>query len=487
MNEFPSTWTTATLGEVTTKPQYGWTTKATDNGDKLKLLRTSDISSGRVNWRTVPTCVNEPDEPEKYFLNAGDIVVARAGSVGKSFLIRENVTNAVFASYLVRFTPLISPEYIDFFMQSRRYWEQIEDKSSGIAIPNVNASKLAQLELPIAPLYEQGRVVEKIETLFARLDKGEDALRTVQKCLARYRQSVLKAAVTGQLTADWRAENAHRLELGSDLLARILKTRREQWTGRGEYKEPVTPDTTYLPELPEGWVWASTEQLAFVETGATPKKANSSFYSGGLVPWITSTAVNDEIIVSPQNKITELALKETNAKVFPAGSLIVALYGEGKTRGKVSELGINAATNQACAALLIAHLPVSVKAFLKRFYEYNYEAIRLTSSGGVQPNLNLGIIKSTCVPIPSEVEAEKILDQLDIEMRRLTVVRRIYGAEIARSTTLRQSILREAFAGRLVPQDPNDEPAAGLLARIKGEAKAPAKSTNSKPRQKART
>ncbi len=102
-----------------------------------------------------------------------------------------------------------------------------------------------------------------------------ESLRQVQKLLARYRQSVLKAAVTGELTADWRARHAGNLEHGRDLLARILKARRENWQGRGKYKEPVEPDTSSLPELPEGWVWATVGQIADVIGGLT-KTANVS-------------------------------------------------------------------------------------------------------------------------------------------------------------------------------------------------------------------
>ena len=465
--KLPKSWELFTLGEVSSKPQYGWTTKASKTGDKLKLLRTTDISSGHVNWETVPTCIKEPAEPSKYFLNDGDIVVARAGSVGKSFLIREDVTDAVFASYLVRFTPSVDSRYVNYFMQSRFYWNQIEEQSAGIAVPNVNASKLANLEIPIAPLNEQRRIVEKIETLFAHIDKGEEALREVPKLLKRYRQSILKAAVTGELTRDWREANQHKLEPATDLLERILENRSENWQGRRKYKEPTAPEeSNQFSGLPESWALSTTEQLAFVETGATPKKSEPSYYSAQEIPWITSTAVNEDPIQTPQAHITEKALKDTNAKVFPAGTLIVALYGEGRTRGKVSELAFESATNQACAALLVQHLPSNVMRYLKLFYLYNYEAIRRKSAGGVQPNLNLSIIKATQVPLPSQDEMRKILVRVNAELSKMADLDLICSKEIIRSTALRQSILKSAFTGQLVPQNPDDEPASELLARI---------------------
>jgi type I restriction enzyme S subunit len=103
--DLPNGWTLSTLGEISTKPQYGWTTKANHESGKVKLLRTTDITSGQINWATVPYCSKEPDDLDKYLLKPGDIVISRAGSVGVSYLLTE-IDNAVFASYLIRFRPI---------------------------------------------------------------------------------------------------------------------------------------------------------------------------------------------------------------------------------------------------------------------------------------------------------------------------------------------------------------------------------------------
>src|SRR5690606_36481298 len=174
--------------------------------------------------------------------------------------------------------------------------------------------------IPVAPLNEQRRIVEKIETLFARLDKGEEALRDVQKLLARYRQSVLKAAVTGALTADWRAENAHRLEHGRDLLARILQTRRETWQGRGKYKEPAAPDTTDLPELPDGWVWATVEQVlkAALSNGRSVPDAAEGF------PVLRLTALKDGRIDLSERKVGAWDAASAEAFLIEQGDILVS-------------------------------------------------------------------------------------------------------------------------------------------------------------------
>ena len=224
--ELPEGWAWAPIIELGGKPQYGWTTKAQNEGN-LKFLRTTDISSGEVNWDTVPFCKDEPTDVEKYLVAKNDIVVSRAGSVGKSFIIQKPL-RAVFASYMVRIRPKTNPNYLYHFMQSLNYWVQIWDKSTGIAIPNVNGTKLGQIELPVPPLAEQERIVDKIDELFSSIEAGERAIEQARADVARYRKAILKAAVTGELTADWRDENPTK-ESAKDLLARILTARYEAW------------------------------------------------------------------------------------------------------------------------------------------------------------------------------------------------------------------------------------------------------------------
>ena len=209
--ELPKGWVWARLEEACLEPQYGWTTSASTQG-KTHLLRTTDITSGSIDWNKVPYCKEEPPEQEKYLLKDGDIVISRAGSVGYSHLIK-NPKEAVFASYLIRFKPLTDGQYLAYFLKSPSYWQSISEKSLGIAIPNVNASKLKQIVIPLPPLPEQHRIVAKIEELFTRLDAGVEALKRVKAELKRYRQAVLKYAFEGKLTEEWREAHKGKLRL----------------------------------------------------------------------------------------------------------------------------------------------------------------------------------------------------------------------------------------------------------------------------------
>ena len=225
--------------------------------------------------------------------------------------------------------------------------------------------------------------------------------------------------------------------------------------------------------LPWGWVWVRIDEVSNVGTGATPLKGNPKYYESGTISWVTSGLLNELFITKVEEKITELAVKETNAKVFPKHTLLVAMYGEGKTRGKVSELLVEAATNQACAALVFDGEASKLRPFVKLFLQKNYNDIRRLSSGGVQPNLNLGIIKATKVPVPPLNEQCRIVAKIEALKARSQRVKEELEAIAPLLDQFRQSVLAAAFRGDLTTdwreKNPDVEPASVLLERIRAE------------------
>src|SRR6476646_4456518 len=182
MNDLPIGWAGTTLGEICSHPEYGWTTSATSMPGRLKLLRATDISSGQVDWNTVPWCSEEPDRIERYEIRQNDLLITRTGAgVGRAYLIGE-CPPAVFASYLIRFTSKeqVNPQFLAYFLNSPAYWRSIQIESAGIAQPNVNAKKLAAISVPLAPPTEQDRIDAEIEKQFPRLDAATAALTRVQ-------------------------------------------------------------------------------------------------------------------------------------------------------------------------------------------------------------------------------------------------------------------------------------------------------------------
>ncbi|MBY5940309.1 restriction endonuclease subunit S [Halomonas sp. DP5N14-9] len=348
----------------------------------------------------------------------------------------------------------------------------------------VELSRAAVLEkqIPVPPLDEQRRIVDKIESLFAQLDHGEASLRDVQKLLARYRQSVLKAAVTGQLTVDWRAKNAGRLESGSDLLKRILQARRENWQGRGKYKEPVAPDTHDLPELPEGWVWASVEQLSLMVDYGTSSKC--SLDPTG-VPVLRMGNIVDGSLDLDNLKYLPGSHSDFPKLLLKSGDLLFNRTNSAELVGKTAVYkGVPKDCSYASYLIRVRFIEVApeyVSAFVNSVFGRQWVRSVVSQQVG-QANVNGSKLKSLVVPLPPAAEQKVIIAEMDERLSKMSAVEEWCQTELTRSEALRQSILKDAFSGKLVPQDPDDEPASELLARIRAERDAapPKKRTRKK-------
>lgn len=370
--------------------------------------------------------------------------------------------------------------FLKMYLHSQ--YEELRRQAAGAMQPNLNLGMVRSTRVRLAPLPEQRRIVATIEELFSDLDAGVAALRRVQANLKRYRAAVLKAAVEGRLTAEWRKKNRPK-ETGRQLLARILGERRRKWEEeqlaafakagktppakwKEKYKEPVAPDCTNLPPLPEGWCWTTVDQLCEVGTGTTPSRAHRQFYEGGSIPWVMSTAVNHPFVDQGTELVTQAAVDATTLQLYPVGTLLIALYGEGKTRGMVSELRIPATINQALGALVFRGAAEHVRLFVKVFLASHYVELRRQAAGGMQPNLNLGLVKRIPLPLPTSDEQSQIVCEVSERFSQMEASEGLVEHCLKRSSRLRQAILKQAFEGKLVPQDLTDEPAAALLARI---------------------
>jgi type I restriction enzyme S subunit len=397
----------------------------------------------------------------------------------------------------------VLPRWLYLSVRSSEFVADICSGLQGVVYPAVRPREIRGHSLPIPPLAEQRRIVDAVDSYLSRLDEAEGALERVQCNLKRYRSAVLQAAVEGRLVpteAELARSEGRDYERAPELLRRILAERRRRWeeaelarlTSAGKqpkddkwrptYQEPDSPVEAGLPVLPSGWCWAEAGQLAVVGTGATPKRGEDRYWTDGTLPWVTSAVVNSRLVREPSEFVTEAALRETNLTLYPPGTLLLAMYGEGQTRGRVAELGITATTNQALAALVLNGPAKSVGAWLRLCLEQKYEALRRSASGGVQPNLNLGIVRRFHVPLPPVAEQGRIVECVQSAFSVVDSVESVARLNAERSSRNRQSILKWAFEGRLVDQDPNDEPASVLLERIRQERAQPGEAA-AKPRK----
>lgn len=180
----PKDWKWVKLKDIAESIQYGYTESSSKGIVGPKFLRITDIQENKVVWDEVPYCKIDKETKKKYLLKDGDLVFARTGAtVGKSFLLNGIIPEAVFASYLirVRVNKEVNEKYLSNFFHSTIYWAQITEGQVGIGQPNVNGTKLGQLDLPLPPKSTQQVIVSKIEELFSELDKGIENLRTAQQ------------------------------------------------------------------------------------------------------------------------------------------------------------------------------------------------------------------------------------------------------------------------------------------------------------------
>jgi len=364
-------------------------------------------------------------------------------------------------------------------------------------------------EIPVAPSPEQKRIITKIEELFSNLDAGVAALERAKENLKRYRASVLKAAVEGKLTEEWRKENPS-TEPASRLLDRILTERRKKWEAeqlakyeakgkkppkgwRDKYKEPSTPDTSNLPELPEGWVWATIEQICDHRPNAlkagpfgSSLKKNSYVESGYKVYGQEQVIRNDPYY--GDYFITKEKYSSLNTCAVKPGDILISLVG---TIGRTLVLPDDSVPGVINPRLIKASLNTElvIPKFIQLYFQSPHVAaiFKLVSHGGTMEILNMGTLKSLAFSIPPISEQMQIVRLTDQIQSLLENQGYEFSEHLTGSSRLRQAILKHAFEGKLVPQDPNDEPASELLERIKAEQKNTAgKATQQKSSRKKR-
>jgi type I restriction enzyme S subunit len=394
------------------------------------------------------------------------LIIGRKGAAGAVHLSRTDCW-PIDTTYWTRPPTELSLEYVYYVLRTLN----LSSLDRSTAIPGLNRDDLYSQVIPIAPVPEQHRIVAEIEKQFTRLGAGVAALRRAQANLKRYKASVLKAACEGRLVSQDPND-----EPASKLLERILEQRRKGTASRAptagraptrKYVEPAPPDTEGLPELPEGWRWTTIGSTFSVTIGGTPSRTKSEYW-GGDTPWVSSGEVANRRIRSTREQITSEGLANSNAKLHPPGTVLLAMIGEGKTRGQTAILDVASTTNQNIASILCAETRI-VPEWVFYWLMSRYEETRKSGSGGMQYALNSERIRGFTFPLPPLAEQRRIVAEVE---RRLSVVQEVEGviaANLARAERLRQSILKQAFEGKLVPQDANDEPASVLLERIRAQ------------------
>ncbi len=442
----------------------------------ISLIRTRDILNDFTDWKY------DGEFTDVYLIKPGDLLVSRYGDFncalwkGPVGLLSYGVCKIEVSQelFISKFLFYLLPGYL----------KEIKDVTSSIAVENLSSKWVEEIPLPLPPLSEQQRIVSAIEQQFSRLDAEVAALQQAKEKLKRYRATVLEAAVEGKLTETWRAEHPT-TEPASRLLGRILAGHRTKWgtdlmaKGKDPAKErnvePKEPDVENLPESPEGWCWATLGQIAAFQNGK--RFLSREYVSKGLKLLRAGNLSADGTI----------RWTEANTKYLPEAranrSLDFIIYGSELVMNltawslKDEFLGRVCITAKDEKCLLNHRLaritPLEGIDRLYVFYTLKSSIFRRFVDGLKIESLNKHLLTSQLAefycPLPPLAEQEQIVSEVE---RRLSIVSEqeaTVEANLKRAARLRRSILEEAFTGRLVPQDPNDEPASVLLERIRGE------------------
>ena len=492
--QYPENWEKIKLGEVMTVIRGASPRPKGDPryfGGSIPWVKISDITKvpGKYIYETKDH-VTEAGAEKSRLLKKGSLILSNSGTVCvPKFLGVDGCIHDGFVSF-----PDIPEEiYKDFLLEYFNWIRPyvINENRQGITQVNLNTGIVRDFDLPIPPLPEQHRIVAAIENYFSRLDKAVEALERVKANLKRYRASVLKSAVEGRLVpteAELAKAEGRDYEPASVLLERIIKERRKKWEeagGRGTYKAPAAPDTDGLPELPEGWCWATVEQLGIIASGQTPKGIADVSQESGEVPWFKVGDMNSEgnelYLRASNNYLSRGNAAKLGLHVHPAGTVVFPKRGGAILTNKKRILSSDGSYDLNTMGII----PIGD---IGSYFWHWFAQIDLGSlaDGSNVPQINHGDIAYISVPLPPLSEQSRIVSEAERLLSVNDDISQALTTNLQRSTRLRQAILKWAFEGKLADQDPNDEPALELLERIRLEREAmkPVKKAKKQGRKK---
>jgi type I restriction enzyme S subunit len=462
---------------------YAFKSELFTNSGGMPLIRIRDIDKGKTeNFYT-------GDYSEDFVVKDGDFLVGMDGDFnaavwsGDYGLLNQRVCR------LIPITKNFSSKFL--FLCLQPFLNAINSETSSVTVKHLSSKTIGEIPLPLPPLPEQHRIVAKIEALFSELDKGIESLKTAQQQLKIYRQALLKHAFSGKLTEAWRAENQDKLETAEALLQRI-QTEREQryqarlkeWETNGKQgtkpKAPkVLPPLTdeelaELPELPTGWFWGKYGDFcSIVRNGISEKPMGDNG-----TPIFRISAVRALFFDMKDIRYIDNSTGKFDAYCLERGDLVFTRY-----NGSRHYVGV-CAEYRSDEKRLFPDKLVQTRLFSKKLLSSSYfeKALncgetrkflesRIRTTAG-QSGVSGDDIKFSPVPICSINEQIEIFSLLESKLSITDQLEKTITTALQQSEVLRQSILKKAFSGQLVPQDPNDEPASVLLERIKAEKAA---------------
>ena len=496
MTGLPASWTVCEIGDVLQPVEK------TGKDEADRVIWYVDISSvdNESNRITAPKRMSLAAAPSRarQKIRSGDVLFSTVRPYLRNIAPVSRALDGEIASTgfaVLRAAKGIEPRYLFYKSISHDFVAALTGEQYGVSYPAVKEDQVKEQQLELPPTAEQCRIVERIEALFDEIDRAVESLRDAQRAVRLYRRSLLKAAFEGRLTADWRTENPDKLESSEVLLARIRKQRQNcyeaalcnwelavgNWrNGGGKAKKPVKPKVPkpsspnhsdlqlVSAKLPHGWAWSRLGCSSSGPEYGTSAKSSTE----GDVPVVRMGNIQDGridwsdlVYTSDQEEIARYSLQ--------AGDV---LFNRTNSPDLVGKTGIYRGERPALFAGYLVRVnqinEIASGSYVAHFLNspLALEHGQSVKTDGVnQSNINATKLQEYPFPLCSPAEQAEIVRILDAQLESVDALSSEIAANLARAEALRQSILKRAFSGQLVPQDPTDEPASILLQRIEAE------------------
>lgn len=471
--QLPEGWKETTLGA-----EFEWSSGGTpksgvpayyENGS-IHWLNISDLNDGLISYAEKKITELGLQESSAKIVPQGSVLIAIYGSIGKLGINTIPLATNQAICFTKKIPEYILNKFLFYYLLSIR--NQLISMGKGGTQQNISQTVLKSVPFFYPTSKEtQQAIVNKIESLFDEIDEGIGRLKTAARQIQQYRQSLLKNAFNGELTKEWRSKHADTLPSENELLAQIQTTREQhhaqqladwqtavsQWEQNGkEGKKPSKPKAPTqavkfeenVADLPRGWLESSLGDTTDVFVGSTPSRKNNEYWDGDI-SWVSSGEVNFSNILETKEKITNLGLSNSSTNIHPIGTVMLAMIGEGKTRGQAGILKIEACHNQNTAAIRV-NKKYLLSEYLYYFFMFNYEQTRRIGSGNNQKALNKTIIENMLFPICSLTEQTQIVAILESKLTACDQLAAELAKQLKQAELLKQAVLKAAFSGNLL-------------------------------------
>lgn len=393
----------------------------------IRIIRITNVQDGFIqDKKPVYYPLVSQKEITPFMLKDGDFLMSLTGNVGRVAIIDASFLPAALnqrvACLRIKSEDSVRKEYIFYFCLQKQFVSDCIKSAKGSAQLNMSTEWLKEYPIPLPPLAEQQRIVDRIKSLFAKLDEAKEKAQAVVDSFETRKATILHKAFTGELTKKWR---------------KSANTR---------------------------WVYKKIKDCCKLGSGGTPSRKVPDFYKGDI-PWIKTGEIEWNDIYDTEEKITQSAIDNSSARCYKPGVVLVAMYGMGVTRGKASILRVQAATNQA-VCVLEPQSALLYNRYLLYYFMRNYWDIREKAVGGNQLNLSLTIIKELNIEIPPIDEQMEIVQILDDLFAKEQQTKEAAEKVLDQIELMKKSILARAFRGELGTNDPSEESAVELLRQV---------------------